>query len=419
MKSRFIAAAISIAALAMPATAMAGGNKGGPAGLGGVGQAQLAGQSAVTLQGALSSGHAQQNAVNTNAPVTVGGGHPSGGGNPCGCGQPVGDGKGQPPVTKPSGGPPSGGSNSANQLALNGARSGAHNNAQTNQTNTQTQTDPGKGGSAGIGGAGQAQLSSQHSLTGQFADSSANANQTATNANAPVNVSGGAVSGGKDDPPSGGDPSGNSANQGAGNLALSGAGNHANTNQTNTQTQPAGSNCQIGCGGAGQFQASGQSSATLQGAFSSANADQTAVNANVPVNISAGDISGGQGDPPGPGGNSANQGALNGAGSLAGNNANTNQTNTQTQTAGSNCQIGCGGAGQAQLSDQNSLTAQLAASCANASQTVVNANVPVSIGAGDISGGDNSANQFALNGARSGAFNNAGTTQNGTQTQTS
>ena len=71
------------------------------------------------------------------------------------------------------------------------------------------------------------------------------------------------------------------------------------------------------------------------------------------------------------------------------------------------------------MSDQKSLTAQLAASCANADQTVVNANVPVDISAGDISGGDNSANQFALNGALSGAFNNAGTTQNGTQTQNS
>ena len=38
--------------------------------------------------------------------------------------------------------------------------------------------------------------------------------------------------------------------------------------------------------------------------------------------------------------------------------------------------------------------------------------------AGDISGGNNSANQLALNGALSGAFNNAGTTQNGMQSQT-
>ena len=69
------------------------------------------------------------------------------------------------------------------------------------------------------------------------------------------------------------------------------------------------------------------------------------------------------------------------------------------------------------MSSQNSLTAQLAASCANANQTVVNANVPVNIGAGNVSGGSNSANQFVLNGALSGAFNNANTTQTGSQTQ--
>ena len=138
------------------------------------------------------------------------------------------------------------------------ALSGAGNNAETNQTNTQTQNDPSKGGSAGARWAGQAQLSGQKSLTGQFADSSANANQTATNANAPASTAGSAVSGGKDDPPSGGDPSGgNSANQGAGNLALSGAGNNAETTQTNTQTQTAGSDCKFGCGGAGQAQAIG------------------------------------------------------------------------------------------------------------------------------------------------------------------
>ena len=155
---------------------------------------------------------------------------------------------------------------------------------------------------------------------------------------------------------------------------------------------------------------SGQSAITLQGALSSANADQTAVNANVPVNIGGGNVSGGN--------NSANQGALNGAGSLAGNNAGTNQTNTQSQTAGSDCKVGCGGAGQAQLSGQQAVTGQLAGSSANANQTAVNANVPVNIGAGNVSGGDNSANQLVGNGALSGAGNNADTNQTNTQSQT-
>ena len=154
----------------------------------------------------------------------------------------------------------------------------------------------------------------------------------------------------------------------------------------------------------------GQSAATLQAALSSANANQTAVNANVPVTIGAGDVSSGN--------NSANQAALNGAASLAGNNANTKQTNTQMQNAPSGGpSIGGGGSGQAQVSDQDALTAQLAASEAAANQTAVNANVPVTIGAGNVSSGDNSANQFVLNGALSGAGNNAGTTQTGGQSQ--
>ena len=51
MRSKLIAAAVSVIALALPATAMANG--GGSPGAGGLGQAQLAGQSAITLQGAL------------------------------------------------------------------------------------------------------------------------------------------------------------------------------------------------------------------------------------------------------------------------------------------------------------------------------------------------------------------------------
>src|ERR1700733_6212034 len=43
MRSKFIAAAISIAALALPATAMAGGTPGGGGGSGGLGQPQLGG----------------------------------------------------------------------------------------------------------------------------------------------------------------------------------------------------------------------------------------------------------------------------------------------------------------------------------------------------------------------------------------
>ena len=195
-----------------------------------------------------------------------------------------------------------------------------------------------------------------------------------------MNVAGGDISGGD-----------NSANQTATNGALSAAGNLADTDQSNNQTQSADSSCYIGCGGAGQAQLSEQKSLTAQLAASKADANQNAVNANVPVNIAGGDVYGGD--------NSANQTATNGAFSAAGNLANTDQSNNQTQSAGSSCFIGCGGAGQAQLSSQESATLQAALSKADAHQNAVNANVPVNIAGGDIYGGDNSANQTATNGA--------------------
>ena len=130
------------------------------------------------------------------------------------------------------------------------------------------------------------------------------------------------------------------------------------------------------------------------------------------MNIAGGDIYGGD--------NNANQTAINGALSGAGNYADTKQSNDQTQTAGgSGCLLGCGGSGQAQINDQQALTAQLALSSANAKQNAVNANVPVNIAGYDIYGGANNANQTAVNGALSGAGNSAGTGQHGGQNQAS
>jgi hypothetical protein len=165
-----------------------------------------------------------------------------------------------------------------------------------------------------------------------------------------------------------------------------------------------------GSGGTGQAQLSGQTATTLQAALSSATASQNAVSSNAPVNVAGGNITGGS--------SSANQTAINGAVSAALNVANTNQSNSQTQSAGSSgCTIGCGGAGQAQINYQQALTAQLAASEANACQNAVNANVPVNIAGGDIIGGTSAANQTAGNGALSGAGNAAGTGQDGNQQQ--
>jgi hypothetical protein len=373
MRRKFIAVLVSVAALAVPATALADGNQTGNLGAGGTGQAQISDQVAKTLQLALSEAKATQDAVNANSPSNV------------------------------AGGDVSTGANSADQTTGNNAESNASNDSQTNQSNTWNQgTGCGcgsdNGSTAGSGGTGQAQVNDQQAKTPQLAASQAKAKQDAVNANAPVNVAGGDISGGA-----------NSANQTATNSANSSASNNSQTNQSNTQTQTAGgSSCTIGCGGSGQAQVNDQQAKTLQLAASRAKAKQNAVNANAPVNVAGGDISGGA--------NSANQTATNGANSNAGNYSQTAQSNTQTQTAGgSSCVIGCGGTGQAQISGQDALTLQVALSKASAKQNTVNANVPVNVAGGDISSGAGSANQTATNGASGGAGNSATTSQNGGQ----
>ena len=132
----------------------------------------------------------------------------------------------------------------------------------------------------------------------------------------------------------------------------------------------------------------------------------------MPVNIAGGSITSGS--------NSADQTATNGATSgPAVNEADTTQENTQTQEGGSSsCVIGCGGNGQAQLNCQGALTGQYANSSAEADQNAVNANVPVNIAGGSITGGDNSADQTATNEATSdAAVNGSTTTQSGEQSQ--
>ncbi len=279
MRFRSIAAVVSVAALGLPATALA--DNGSSARSSGTGQAQISKQVAATLQAALSQATAAQNAVNANVPVSIGGGHVSGG------------------------------ANSATQNANNGAASVASNGSNTNQENRQSQS--GGGSSCGCGRSGQAQVSSQRALNGQLGASEANAHQRAVNANVPVSIGGGAVSGGA-----------NSANQNATNAAASEAQNDSNTSQKNNQTQfGGGSSCWLGCGGNGQAQLSSQWALTGQLATSEANAHRRAVNANVPVSIGGGAVSGGA--------NSANQNATNAAASQASNDARTNQGGDQRQ----------------------------------------------------------------------------------------
>ena len=165
MRAKFIALVVTLLAMAIPATAMAGGVPASPGGgAGGIGQAQQSSQWAATLQAAQSQAQAGQTAVNTNAPVNTAGGN----------------------IT--------GGSNSANQTAGNGAISGAGNNADTKQTNDQSQAPPLVAPPVPAA-LGQAQDSSQWSATLQKAQSDAKANQNAVNANVPVNIAGGNVTG--------------------------------------------------------------------------------------------------------------------------------------------------------------------------------------------------------------------------------
>ena len=156
MRSKLIAAGVSVAALVLPASAMAQG--------GGYGQAQFNTQEATTLQAALSHADANQNGVNTNAPVNV------------------------------AGGDVRSGDNSANQNLSNDANSTASNDASTTQNSDQSQSASSPGPSYGSGGSGQFQANGQEARTGQLAASSASAHQNGVNANVPVNIAGGDVS---------------------------------------------------------------------------------------------------------------------------------------------------------------------------------------------------------------------------------
>ena len=170
---------------------------------------------------------------------------------------------------------------------------------------------------AGCGGSGQFQAIGQGAATLQNANANANANQNAVNANTPVTIAGGNVTGG---------PS--SANQtalnGAGSLAANGSNTHAaGHGHADRRLAARASSAAVG---PGQFQAVGQHAATLQNAYSNANANQNAINGNAPVTIAGGNVTGGP--------SSANQTAGNLALGAAVNGASTGQQATATQIGG-------------------------------------------------------------------------------------
>ena len=252
----------------------------------------------------------------------------------------------------------------------------------------------------GGGGAGALQAGVQQAATNQQAGAAAISKQDATNANTPANIAGGNVTAG---------PS--SANQLANSEAEAKASNDADTSQKQNQDQTVGGgSCSAGCGGAGAAQIGAQLSDTNQNADAKAVSDQNAVNANVPVNVAGGNITS---DP-----SSANQLANSQAEAKASNDADTTQKQTQTQNVdGSSCQVGCGGAGAAQLGIQAANTEQDAKSAAISKQNAVNANVPVNVAGGNITSGPSSANQLANSQAEAKSSNEADTTQKQDQTQ--
>ena len=247
----------------------------------------------------------------------------------------------------------------------------------------------------------QAQATDQLGLTGQQAAANPNAGQNAVNANVPVSIAGGTVSVGN-----------SSAVQNASNAASASAANASTTVQLALVGQTGGSSsCKWGCGGAGQFQVVVQDAATEQQAEAKANADQNAVNANVPVSIAGGDVKAGD--------SSAEQNADNAAKAKAGNESKTVQLASAEQTGGSSsCHAGCGGDGQFQAVLQSAATEQEANAKANADQNAVNANAPVSIAGGDVRAGDSSAVQNADNAAKAKAGNESVTLQAAEATQT-
>jgi hypothetical protein len=155
------------------------GGSGCYAGCGGPGGFQLGVQKADTKQLALGLAKSDQNAVNSNAPVSIAGGNISGG---------------------PS---------SATQTATSSANADVKNKAKTDQDQTLTQNigsgcgcdgkvsrDGGGGCVAGCGGAGGFQLGIQNAETKQLALGLAKSDQNAVNSNAPVSIAGGNISGG-------------------------------------------------------------------------------------------------------------------------------------------------------------------------------------------------------------------------------
>jgi hypothetical protein len=253
------------------------------AGCGGAGGFQLGVQKASTEQAAIGIAKSDQNAVNSNTPVSVAGGNIYSG---------------------PS---------SATQNATSTATTDVSNKAKTDQDQHLSQNIGGGSCLAGCGGAGGFQVGVQKAETNQWALGIAASNQNAVNANAPTAVAGGNVSSG---------PS--SATQNATSTATTDVSNKAKTDQDQSLHQNiGGGSCLAGCGGPGGFQLGAQFAETNQWAAGAAFSNQNAVNSNTPNATAGGNIYSGP--------SSATQRATSSADTDVSNRAKTDQNQWQHQ----------------------------------------------------------------------------------------
>jgi hypothetical protein len=242
------------------------------AGCGGAGGFQLGVQKADTNQVAAGAAYSNQNAVNSNTPVSTAGGNIYSG---------------------PS---------SATQTATSNAYTDVSNKAKTDQDQGLRQDIGGKdcgcskdghdGLSAGSGGAGGFQAGIQAAETNQWALGISKSDQNAVNANAPASTAGGNIHSG---------PS--SATQTATSNATTDVSNRSKTDQDQWLNQDlGGKDCgcskdghdglSAGSGGAGAFQAGIQAAETNQLAAGAAFSNQNAVNSNTPSSTAGGNIYG-------------------------------------------------------------------------------------------------------------------------------
>jgi hypothetical protein len=392
-----------------------GGGSSCLAGCGGAGGFQLGVQKADTNQWAAGAAFSNQNAVNSNTPVSIAGGNIYSG-----------------PST-------------ATQNATSNATTDVSNKAKTDQNQYLTQnvgsgcgcdskgydpkssSDHSSGCIAGCGGAGGFQVGLQNAETNQWAAGVAKSDQNAVNGNSPASTAGGNISSG---------PS--TATQNATSNATTDVSNKSKTDQGQYLTQNiGGGSCKFGCGGAGGFQVGLQNAETNQWAAGVAKSDQNAVNGNSPASTAGGNIYSGP--------STATQNATSNATTDVSNKAKTDQHQGLTQNVGagcgcdskgsydpkgygsssdrgngcgcggsdhnSGCVAGCGGAGGFQVGLQNAQTNQWAAGLAYSNQNAVNGNSPASTAGGNISSGPSTATQNATSNATADVSNKAKTDQ--------